>query len=533
MPDGRISQKEGTPTLWRSLFYFNIYRLVLSCVLVALAVSGDSSSGAPHRYPDIFLLAAGTIMALAGLYFFTINSARPRFQVQVHAQTVLDLVLLSILIHASDGIQSGYGFLMIVTVAAVSLMDTRQSAIAYAALGTLLAFAETFAGLATGFNSINALRSPGFLGAGLFSTALVVSRLSQRIRVSEEIASRRESALANVNALNREIVELIPTGALAIDDRQHVLVCNERARTLLRLTYDPEGRPLEEVSPALRQRLEGAFGESHQSLAEFQFKGSTIKPSTEPFGNGRLVFLEDLSHERERSRQVRLAALGRLAAAIAHEIRNPLSAVYQSAQLLTESPTLDKEDANIAAIICKQSERIERVISSVLDVSRGGGGAATTIDLLPWLRQFARQFATEHDLDDASIAVDGDGITATIDPDHLTQVLNNLCENAIAHVDHDGGELCRLTTRVDPASGIPTLEITDYGAGIPENHHKQLFEPFFTTRSQGTGLGLYIARELCEANHARLSFEPDRENTVFKITFFSRPHDDVEAGAGH
>lgn len=537
MPDARANRTRRAASdaalIWRSLFYFNIYRLVLSCILIVLAVTGGASSGAPHRYPDIFLGAAVAIMTLSGVYFFTINRGRPPLHVQVHLQTALDLVLLTVLIHASDGIQSGYGFLMIVSVAAISLMDTRRSAVAYAALGTLLALTETMVGYLTGFNDIVAARSPGFLGVGLFSTALVVAELSRRIRVSEEMVSRRESALADLNALNREIVELIPTGALAIDNAQRILVCNGRARALLGLQRNPEGRPLAEISPALHRRIRDLGDTEHRSLVEIQFEGRTIQPSTESFGGGRLIFLEDLSQEREQARQVRLAALGRLAAAIAHEIRNPLSAVYQSAQLLAESPSLDPEDADIAAIIRKQSERIERIVASVLLVSRGGAGNPEPIELSEWLQRFAARFASEHDLETRAIVVAGATATVLMDPNHLEQILTNLCENALAHATRGEGELVRLECGRDPANSLPVVEIVDHGRGIPESARKQLFEPFFTTRPQGTGLGLYISRELCEANHARLSFEPDREGTVFRITFFKRPDSDVEAGADH
>jgi two-component system, NtrC family, sensor histidine kinase PilS len=523
----------ATSTLWRSMFYFNIYRLVLSCILLVLALGGDVSTGGAHRYPDLFLLAAGSLITLSALYFVTINIARPPFQLQVHLQTILDLLLLAVLIHASEGIQSGFGILMIVTVAAVSLMDTRRSAIAYAALGTLLALTETMIGFVAGLESISILQNPGFLGVGLFTTALVVSQLSQRIRVSEEMVSRRESALADLNALNREIVELIPTGAMAIDTLGRILLCNGRARSLLHLEENPEGRSLISVSLPLYQRLDELTGGEFQHLQEIQFEGNSVQLSTESFGGGRLVFLEDLSKEREQARQVRLAALGRLAAAIAHEIRNPLSAVYQSAQLLRESTTLTREDAEIAAIIHKQSERIERIIASVLVVSRGDPGNPEAIELRSWLVRFVEQFRLERDLDPDAITVTDTSATVHVDPGHLTQVLINLCDNALAHATRERGELIRLSCEHDRELDLPTLQIIDFGRGIPDHSRRQLFEPFFTTRSQGTGLGLYISRELCEANHARLTFESDRSDTVFKIIFHNRPISDAETGAGH
>lgn len=523
---------EPGSTLWRSLFYFNIYRLVLSSILVVLAFGGGATTGGPHRYPELFMFGALAILALAVLYFFTINAARPPFAVQVHLQTLLDLALLTVLIYASEGIQSGFGFLMIVTVAAVSLLDTRRSAIAYAALGTLLALGETATGVFTGRDTLATLQTPGFLGVGLFTTALLVSQLSQRIRISEETVLRRESAIADLNALNREIVELIPTGALAVDNDERIVVCNGRARTLLNLDDNPEGRTLAEVSPALASRLAAADAGAAPISQEIPFQGNTVHISTESFEGGRLLFLEDLSREREQARQTRLAALGRLAAAIAHEIRNPLSAVYQSAQLLGETGTLAPEEANIAGIIRKQSERIERIVASVLVVSRGDTGNPETLELTDWLTRFRRHFVTEHGLPAGAITIAGEPTVVNMDPGHLGQVLTNLCENAIAHSKGRHGELVRLECRAGRGDNAPTLEVIDHGTGITEQHRRQLFEPFFTTRSLGTGLGLYISRELCEANHAQLTHENDRDGTVFRITFHERPKAHAQAGTG-
>ncbi|GJL83218.1 MAG: histidine kinase [marine bacterium B5-7] len=507
-----------------------------------LALTG---SGGLHRNPNLFLAGAIGITVLSACYFFTINASRPPFKVQVHFQTIIDLLVLTLLIHASDGFQSGFGFLMIVTIAAASLLDAPRSAVAFAALGTLLALGEAAVSYALGYGNVIAFRGPGFLGVGLFSTAFVVSRLAQRIRFSEEAVTLRESAIADLNALNHMIVERIPTGVLAIDNDNRVVLCNARARAVLDLPISPEEMALENLAPWLHHWLTDTDNNaSNMSRTQTSVSGNesglqqsgyheTIHPSSEAFGGGRLVFLEDLSAERESARQTRLAALGRLAAAIAHEIRNPLSAVYQSAQLLSESTNLKDEDADIAQIIRKQSERIERIIASVLIVSRGDSGNPEIIDLADWLKIFSEQFAGEFNLADDAIAVVGESLKIIADITQLQQILTNLCENALAHTTRDEGELIRLESVIDPQSSCPYLEVIDYGRGIPENDRKRLFEPFFTTRARGTGLGLYIARELCEANHARLGYQSDRDETVFRITFYSRPNPDGETRTHH
>ncbi len=505
--------------LWRSLFYFNIYRLVLAVVLMVLAINQVGDIGALNRYPTIFLATAIGITLLSILYFFTINTARPPFPIQSHTQTSLDLVAITLLIHTSDGFSSGFGFLMIVTVAAISLLDTRRAAVSYAALGTLLALGEQSFSYLNGFTDAKDFRGPGFLGVGLFTTALLVTKLADRIQQTEALASRRGVDLANMDALNRQIVDLIPTGALAADKNNRILVCNTRARILLHLMVNPEGRRLDEIAPALGTWLENTRIQASAEPAEFQLHGNIMQPSREAFGNGDLVFLEDLSGERALAQQLKLTALGRLAAAIAHEIRNPLSAIYQSAQLLGESESLEPADTKIVSIIGKQSERIERIIESILQISRGDSGEAEPIILPLWLEGFAHRFCAEKNLDDNTIVVAGTPMTVYMDTGHLVQILTNLCENAIAHSEKAGTALIRLEHGRDPETGKCFLEIIDHGKGIDKFNQQKLFEPFFTTRNTGTGLGLYISRELCEANQARLSYQPGRKETVFRITF--------------
>ncbi|MFT7530463.1 MAG: two-component system sensor histidine kinase PilS (NtrC family) [Gammaproteobacteria bacterium] len=516
VPDQLIAEQDSERTLWRSLFYFNIYRVSLSTVLLLIAIS-DGVIQTP-RYPTLFLLSAIISMVLAIGYFVAINSRKIQLGIICHFQTSADLLLISLLTHASTSLQSGFGVLMVISVASISLVGSKRSAIAYAAMGSLLSLLEQSMSFLSGHSPLEAFGSAGFLGLGMFTTAIIVVRLAERAKLSESIVTRQGVALASMDAINKLVVDRIPTGVIVVDTNDRVITFNNRARFLLKIDDKPELN-LPWDFPQLCLWLRQHQDDPEELMAEFHHHGRTMHPTQVNLFNGRVIFLEDVSSEREQARQLRLAAMGRLAAAVAHEIRNPLSAIYQSGQLIRESDSLSKEDSDLVDIINKQCQRIDRTIGAVLDVSRGHSGEPNTIQMKTWLKDFVKQFCSQHDLDEDIVDLQGENISITMDSNHLLQVMTNLCENALAHRDEESQQFMQLITSLDAETHRPGLDVVDFGSGIPESHRNQLFEPFFTTRSSGTGLGLYITRELCEANQAIIRFQLDQADTTFNISF--------------
>jgi two-component system sensor histidine kinase PilS (NtrC family) len=234
-----------------------------------------------------------------------------------------------------------------------------------------------------------------------------------------------------------------------------------------------------------------------------------------------LVFLEDLAQISQHAQQLKLAALGRLTAGISHEIRNPLGAISHAAQLLQESEELNGADRRLTQIIQDHSQRMNRVIENVLQLSRRQQTLPQRLDLKPWLEQFVaetRERATEGQ--QIHLRIGSGDLKTLMDPNQLTQILDNLLRNAWRHsaLSHDPAQVW-LELFVDADSQLPTLEILDNGPGVAPDHQAHLFEPFFTTSTQGTGLGLYLSRELCESNQARLDFKPRQGGGCFRITF--------------
>jgi two-component system sensor histidine kinase PilS (NtrC family) len=236
-----------------------------------------------------------------------------------------------------------------------------------------------------------------------------------------------------------------------------------------------------------------------------------------------LIYLEDSSVMAQQAQQMKLASLGRLAAGVAHEIRNPLGAISHAGQLLSESPQLEGPDKRLTEIIQTQSRRMNRIIENVLQLSRRAHSNPQHIRLQSWLEHFASEFAQERHVDAHSIAVDINppDMEIHVDPTQLQQVLTNLCDNGVRHsADHPGLPKVELRGGVTRESGGPFLDVIDHGSGIPPENAEHIFEPFFTTETTGTGLGLYIARELCEINRARLSYLPvPTGGSCFRINF--------------
>jgi two-component system sensor histidine kinase PilS (NtrC family) len=234
-----------------------------------------------------------------------------------------------------------------------------------------------------------------------------------------------------------------------------------------------------------------------------------------------LMFLEDAGLLAQKVQQTKLAALGRLSASIAHEIRNPVGALSHASQLLEESPSLSDDDRRLIAIIQTNSRRVSEIVDNVLQLSRRENSRPELIYLAGWTREFAAEFSSTLELYEGQVTVvPAEDVEVRMDPGHLRQIVWNLCENAVKYASGNGGIAVEISYGRLAGSRRPYLEVADSGPGIPEEMREQIFEPFATGRTGGTGLGLFISRELCECNRAALIHEPRRGGgSIFRIVF--------------
>jgi two-component system sensor histidine kinase PilS (NtrC family) len=235
-----------------------------------------------------------------------------------------------------------------------------------------------------------------------------------------------------------------------------------------------------------------------------------------------LVFLEDASIMNARVQQSKLASLGRLSASIAHEIRNPVGAMSHAGQLLAESRALDENDLRLTEIIRTHAERVSHIIDNVLQLSRRESSRPERFLLRPWLEDFAHEFSRTLELQESELSlgeVPAD-LEVRMDTSHLRQVMWNLCDNAVKYASETGGILVELQAGRTQRTGQPYLEVLDQGHGVDPATVDKIFEPFFTDRKGGTGLGLYISRELCELNRATLVYQArEPGGSIFRIVF--------------
>jgi two-component system sensor histidine kinase PilS (NtrC family) len=367
----------------------------------------------------------------------------------------------------------------------------------------------------------------GTLGLLCFISALFIQALGRRLEQSESMAQRHAATVAELQVLNGLILERMRTGILAIDADSRILMANPASRTLL-------GQP-----PMSNEPLCQRFAELAEIMEEWQknpaltprtlrgfSEGPVLQPSFAPLlrrnEQSLLIFLEDVSQITQQAQQIKLASLGRLTASIAHEIRNPLGAISHAAQLLQEAEDLSPADQRLTQIILDHSRRMNLIVENILQLSRRRQAEPELLNLCCWLREFCRnQQSGLPESGTLELVCEDESLQTAFDPEQLTQVLINLIQNGMRYSERRHGQArIRLRLFLEAERQQPALDVLDDGEGISPAVADNLFEPFFTTESKGTGLGLYISRELCQANRARLDHIPDQQDgACFRLTF--------------
>ena len=508
----------------RVLRLYHLYRLIVGVLLVSLISSNLDDRLLDLNHAQLF--KQGSWLYLIANLVIAVLLRRPRYS-QFFSLALFDVLMLAALFYAAGGISSGLGSLLIVAVAIANILLRGNSGLVIAACAALSFILLTFFMSLSRPAAANQFVQAGALGALCFAVAMVVQTLTRHLRVSEDLARQRANDIANLEVLNSLILQRMHTGILVVDARHCVVQVNQSALQMLGIG-ELIGESLKVRAPELLARLQQWLG--NPSLRPQNLTvGPTdriLQPSFSALKRGEqhdtLIFLEDVSEIAQRAHEMKLVSLGRLTAGIAHEIRNPLGAISHAAQLLHESDELAAPDRRLAQIIQDQSRRMNLVIENVLQLSRNRKSSPQLLDLKYWMHRFASEFrstAKPHQqlhLDTASGT-----IQTRIDPHQLTQVLSNLVQNGMRYsAQHNPRGQVWLKLYRDPDSDLPVLDILDDGPGVDAEQQLNIFEPFYTTDSKGTGLGLYISRELCEGNQARLAYRPRPEGgSCFRITF--------------
>jgi two-component system, NtrC family, sensor histidine kinase PilS len=522
----RLHETSEMAKNWTLVQLFNLYRVSLALILAGIyffyfaQVNGIS----------IVYLMTVLIYILLGMTSIIVTHKR-LFDVehQTIAQVFLDIFILFLLMEANPEMIYFYGILINAAIAAGSIIVAGRISLLFAAMASiavLLQFALMDSKEAMSKISYTRI---GVLGTTFFVTAILAYALSRRIRSSEALARQRGVDLAKLSKLNEAIIQRITSGIIVVDEQEQVHFTNEMAKQLLD-QEKPQGH-LRDISIGLYDQLQ-TWRTHHQNFSNNMSIKNSKKSLIARFvalGDPAeskyavLIFLEDGVRLAQQAQQMKLASLGRLTASIAHEIRNPLGAICHAGQLLQESKALSAQENRLSEIICQQSLRMNQVVENVLRLSKHKPLSPSMLMLKRWLSTFIQQYQQQKNAN-IRLSVHPDDLAIFIDETQLRQVLTNLFDNGLNYSQENTGEpsIDVIVTQAPKSENI-MIDIIDHGTGIDESISDQIFEPFFTTKENGTGLGLYIAKELCEANQASLYYQPCTEGgSCFKIVFNNR-----------
>lgn len=511
----------GTSPLRRELHVFALYRVLEGGLFVFMAYSPLAWTMLEGlRTPWLAHVAAPAYLALALALLALGRSPRPSLHVQVGLGLGVDIVAIGIAIHTLAGLETAAALLLVINIGAGALLMPLRSALVFAVVAALVVAGSYAYGLmpeATQSPPGRPLAEMVMFAAIYLAITVFCNLIGTRTRQAEALAHRRGEDVTSLADINELILRRMRTGVLVADANHVIRVANEAAWAAL--GHPPAGeRALGTLAPELSRRLwhwrnlrEDEDHNGNETVALVADGPEVIPYFTRLKLAGEelfLCFLDDTSLLSRRAEELTLRTLGRLSASIAHEIRNPLAAISHASQLVEESEGLSDADRRLLEIVQGQCTRLNGIINNVLGLARRERCRPERIDLVHWTREFVDEYSAAHAHTGVRLEARTElrRLEVQVDPQQLHQIASTLVSNAIAY-GHLPGETPRVAmlTRVD-ASGAPLLEVVDRGPGIPDGAAQRLFEPFYTTSPHGTGLGLYVASELCAANQCSLVY---------------------------
>jgi two-component system sensor histidine kinase PilS (NtrC family) len=515
----------GSWELWRSLLLLNIYRLILGCLLFSLVWIFGKDLVLGQRDLSLFYRVniAYIILTLATLPLIRLH--RPSFNMQLGMQIGTDIVCIVLLSYASGGVSSNLAELLLVSLAAAGLICRGRITLFFAALASIAVLLEHSYSVLTLDASVAHFMQAGLLSTAFFAVAWMSHQLSKYAIASEKLATMRGVDLSFLAEANRLVIQDMPDGVLLVDERGVIRQFNPGASRLLGYQFSSTRKETLNDCLPLLDALYGVWRQSRinrDEILTLPMNRSAIRVrflpvQREGFG-GAVVVLEDMQRAQAQAQQVKLAALGRLTANIAHEVRNPLSSISYAAELLQEGEQVQGQ-ARLFNIILDNAFRLNSIVLDVLQLNRRDRVQKVAFNLAEHLPYFLENLQHSENFTPTIFEIDVSAdCIVHFDRGHFDQILWNLCRNALRFCQRQAGSV-KLTARC-ANGGRTELDVCNDGGTIPLDLVQRLFEPFFTTSVGGTGLGLYIARELCEANGAQLEFKPSKEvGTCFRITF--------------
>lgn len=530
-----MNELNATPTIedvrqneWRLLQIYLYYRLVVAISLVGTVFLDLQQLTNFSNEGRLYFATTITYLVLSILTILITRFQSGRLGVQVFIVIITDILAIAVLEYANGESNSSLSILLVVSVAAGSILAQGRMAMFFAAVATLaVLYKQILSAIMRGTFHQEAFVQSAFIGIACFATSILAQQIAKRLRESEQLADKQAEDLANLEELNHHVIQRMRTGILVVDNDEKLILINDSCWKMFGMPSLPKNIRLENISPALAEQLRDWQKNPQFRSKPFRtgFSGPELQANFTLLDTGEnanaLIFIDDNTRMAQQAQQLKLASLGGLTASIAHEIRNPLGAISHAAQLLQESNELNKGDTRLSEIIHQHCIRMNKVIENVLQLSRRKQSEPALFDLNPWVRDFVNEYTSAQSSDtQIDFISKHEDLRFRIDPSQIHQVLTNLFQNGIRYSEQQTGKrTLKVVADLNIQTEQPILDIIDQGPGIPKDKQDKVFEPFYTSETSGTGLGLYIARELCEANQAQLDLIPTKSGCCFRITF--------------
>ena len=510
----------------RILWIVGLYRAVCGALLLGAALFVNLRVLAIST-PNAFVTAAGLYFLYGLLSFLWVQRDSDLLPLPALLLSLLvgDLFFLALLIYSGGSAGAPLSILLFPQLAASGWLMRTQVAFFHAALTSLVLVGLDASRMLQGQIPGAQLFQTGLVGFGYFATVGIALALGRYTKASEDLAAQRSIDVANLEQVNRLIIQDMQDGVLVVDLNGVVRGHNAQVTRLLGgFGRMRGGMRLAEFSSTLHDYWRRWQEDFAEPLPPFRVEQTQrllrvrlVRIGT-GLNGGTLIYLEDLGRAQSEAQQMKLAAMGRLTASIAHEVRNPLSAINQAAQLLEEDGSVAADGQRLLGMIRNNAKRIDRIVGEVLQLNRRDRQQPEAVKLAEFMIALVEEIVQAEGIPPGGVAMQlPEDLLVVFDRGHLNQIVWNLVRNAWQHCQKKEGSI-RIVTRPGYMGDAVIFELNDDGPGIPAELRGQIFEPFFTTRPGGTGLGLYIARELADANGAALELLPKGPGAHFRMT---------------
>ena len=556
----------ASPTGARTPYFFRVYRAFLTAratlalMLIAL-LAGLWAMGTRSPLWILGMALAYAVLACAVWWLPSQRVPAPDHQLSLRPRQALASVGVDLFFFAALHYLTGSSFntqaLLVLPVLMAAVLMPRIMALGAAAAATLNLLAAAWLQSADGSALTTLMTQAGLTGVGLFLIAVLANELAIRL-AREELSARGSMELARQQAeLNRLVIEEMTEGVMVVDRQGRVRTANPSARRLLSARSLAPPAPFQLRSIAawspLVQAIEQALGrplkaeggqevrlrfddQSHRDLRlRVRFTRGQGDPTDARREEMCVMLLEDLRTVRARQRQDKLAAMGRMSAGIAHEIRNPLAAIAQANALMAEDatqPDAPPAQGRLTQMISDNVARLNHIVDDILAVAPGLRPPAPAIDPVEAVMAICNGWRATQGLaagEDSLLEIELAGVQrppearrVRFEPEHLQRVLVNLLDNALRYQSGQPAAV-HVSLRWLPGpgtDGVLMLSVANDGEPMSTETERSLFEPFFSTSSRGTGLGLYICRELCERHGASIDYRQHPPSVRHRNEFF-------------